>query len=425
MINSILAFIKQHKTVFILIGLAIGIGLFSYLSAGRIGSELDYVKDGKNGPDVHGDHGDKEKEGSEVPMKLEHYMEQPRANLKLFQEPVKVKGIHVSGWVAGTKGKFNKLLKLVNETELNAMVIDVKEDAGKVTYKSEVPWTQEANSIVNMVGDMTQLMDTLKENNIYPIARIVCFKDPILGEKYPELALKKKDGSLWRDNKNKTWLNAYNPKAWDLLIELSKEAARLGFRDIQFDYVRFPTDGKVNLIDYGEVEKTKAEAIAEFLAYAKKELEPMGVDVTADIFGIMPVVPGDAEGIGQDWEMVSEHIDYVCPMVYPSHYANVAQNGVGQKINGVLYKYPDLDPYGVVYNTLVLAKERIDNSNANAKIRPWLQSFTASYLGKGNYQVYGGAQIRAQIQATYDAGLEEWLLWDANNNYTEAGLLKE
>ncbi|MCG8500947.1 MAG: putative glycoside hydrolase [Firmicutes bacterium] len=425
MINSILAFIKQHKTVFILIGLAIGIGLFSYLSAGRIGSELDYVKDGKNGPDVHGDHGDKEKEGSEVPMKLEHYMEQPRANLKLFQEPVKVKGIHVSGWVAGTKGKFNKLLKLVNETELNAMVIDVKEDAGKVTYKSEVPWTQEANSIVNMVGDMTQLMDTLKENNIYPIARIVCFKDPILGEKYPELALKKKDGSLWRDNKNKTWLNAYNPKAWDLLIELSKEAARLGFRDIQFDYVRFPTDGKVNLIDYGEVEKTKAEAIAEFLAYAKKELEPMGVDVTADIFGIMPVVPGDAEGIGQDWEMVSEHIDYVCPMVYPSHYANVAQNGVGQKINGVLYKYPDLDPYGVVYNTLVLAKERIDNSNANAKIRPWLQSFTASYLGKGNYQVYGGPQIRAQIQATYDAGLEEWLLWDANNNYTEAGLLKE
>lgn len=425
MINSILAFIKQHKTVFILIGLAIGIGLFSYLSAGRIGSELDYVKDGKNGPDVHGDHGDKEKEGSEVPMKLEHYMEQPRANLKLFQEPVKVKGIHVSGWVAGTKGKFNKLLKLVNETELNAMVIDVKEDAGKVTYKSEVPWTQEANSIVNMVGDMTQLMDTLKENNIYPIARIVCFKDPILGEKYPELALKKKDGSLWRDNKNKTWLNAYNPKAWDLLIELSKEAARLGFRDIQFDYVRFPTDGKVNLIDYGEVEKTKAEAIAEFLAYAKQELEPMGVDVTADIFGIMPVVPGDAEGIGQDWEMVSEHIDYVCPMVYPSHYANVAQNGVGQKINGVLYKYPDLDPYGVVYNTLVLAKERLDNSNANAKIRPWLQSFTASYLGKGNYQVYGGAQIRAQIQATYDAGLEEWLLWDANNNYTEAGLLKE
>ncbi len=425
MINSILAFIKQHKTVFILIGLAISIGLFSYLSAGRIGSELDYVKDGKNGPDVHGDHGDKEKEGSEVPMKLEHYMEQPRANLKLFQEPVKVKGIHVSGWVAGTKGKFNKLLKLVNETELNAMVIDVKEDAGKVTYKSEVPWTQEANSIVNMVGDMTQLMDTLKENNIYPIARIVCFKDPILGEKYPELALKKKDGSLWRDNKNKTWLNAYNPKAWDLLIELSKEAARLGFRDIQFDYVRFPTDGKVSLIDYGEVEKTKAEAIAEFLAYAKKELEPMGVDVTADIFGIMPVVPGDAEGIGQDWEMVSEHIDYVCPMVYPSHYANVAQNGVGQKINGVLYKYPDLDPYGVVYNTLVLAKERIDNSNANAKIRPWLQSFTASYLGKGNYQVYGGPQIRAQIQATYDAGLEEWLLWDANNNYTEAGLLKE
>ncbi len=267
----------------------------------------------------------------------------------------------------------------------------------------------------------------LKDNNIYPIARIVCFKDPILGEKRPELAIKSKSGGLWRDNRGNTWLNPYNEESWKYLVELSKEAAKLGFQDIQYDYVRFPTDGRVGMINYGDaaLTRTKADAISGFLSYAKKELEPLGVYISADIFGIVSVVEGDYEQIGQHLEMVAKDIDYICPMVYPSHYANVAQNGVGQKINGVLFKYPDLEPYQVVYNTMLLTKQRLDVAQSKAKGRPYLQDFTAPYLGKGNYQAYGAEQVRAQIKATYDAGFEEWILWDADNTYTEGAFLRE
>ena len=210
------------------------------------------------------------------------------------------------------------------------------------------------------------------------------------------------------------------------MIEISKEVADIGFMEIQYDYVRFPTDGNVKTIDYGNIanEMSKAEAISGFLAYAKEELKPYGVDVSADIFGIVPIVEGDYEQIGQDLEMISKDIDYICPMVYPSHYANAAQNGIGQEVNGILYKYPDLEPYGVVYNTLVVTKEKLEASNAKANVRPYLQDFTAPWLGKGNYQIYGGRQVRQQIQAVYDAGFEEWILWNPGNVYSTDGLLE-
>ncbi|MBZ4646294.1 MAG: hypothetical protein JG777_1783 [Clostridia bacterium] len=437
-------FVKRYKIVFVLIGLAIAIILLSYLSIGGLNNRL-FAKE--QAPKSETDIKEPEKNNENVPAEPKQQTEQPQTDSNTNQEPakqepvnqepvkqepvkkepVKVKGIYVTGWIAGTKTRFNQLVDLVNRTELNAMVIDVKEDRGKMTYISNVLLAKELGASVNMVGDIQQLMATLKENNIYPIARVVSFKDPIASEKRPELAIKTKDGTIWRDKKGNAWLNPYNKETWKYLIDISKEAVQLGFKEIQYDYVRFPTDGNVKIIDYGEIgkTKTKAEAISEFLAYAKKELEPLGIDVSADIFGIVPVVEGDYEQIGQDLEMVSKDIDYICPMVYPSHYANVAQNGVGQKVNGVLFKYPDLEPYGVVYNTLVLAKERLEKSQAKAKIRPWLQDFTASYLGKGNYQIYGGQQVRQQIKATYDAGLEEWILWDPDTKYSEDGLLKE
>ncbi|MGE4282681.1 MAG: putative glycoside hydrolase [Clostridia bacterium] len=416
-------FIKKHRTTIILIGLGLGIILFAYLSISNIGERFFSKNDS---PDTMPGIEEDMKKLQNIPLSFDQYIIQPRINTKVYEQPIKVKGIYVSGWIAGTKAKFNQLLDMVNRTELNAMVIDVKEDRGQLTYMStNVALAKEVGAPVNMIANINQFMTTLKQNNVYPIARIVCFKDAIASAKRPELAIKTKEGSIWRDNKGNAWLNPYNKAAWDYLIDISKEAAQLGFKEIQYDYIRFPTDGNVKIINYGEVSKTKAEVIAEFLAYAEQELNPLGVDISADIFGIVPVVEGDYEKIGQDLELVSKDIDYICPMVYPSHYANVAQNGVGQKINGVLFKYPDLDPYGVVYHTLVLAKERIDKSQGKAKIRPWLQDFTASYLRKPNYQVYGGEQIRQQIQATYDSGFEEWILWNAETKYTEQGLLKQ
>jgi hypothetical protein len=370
--------------------------------------------------------GNKSSEKSNGPISLgfEYYLNQPNPNLKIAKEEVKVKGIYVTGWTVGTKDKFSRLIELVNNTELNAMVIDIKEDKGRITYNSEIDWIKESGSIVNMVGNIHDVLAKLKENNIYPIARVVCFKDSNLCDIRPELAIKTKDGKIWRDRNGVAWLNPYNTESWEYILELSKEIIKIGFKEIQFDYVRFPTDGDVSNIDYGDIEntKSKAEAIADFLSYAKKELEPLGADVSADIFGIVPIVKGDLEGIGQSLELVSQDIDYICPMVYPSHYANIKQNGVGQRLNGILYEYPDLDPYGVVYNTLVPAKKRLETSDAEADVRPWLQAFTADYLHNGAWQYYGASQINEQIKATYDAGYSEWLLWDPNNNYSDIDL---
>jgi len=346
---------------------------------------------------------------------------------KDLSRPQKIKGIYISGWTAGSKKKFAKILELIEETELNALVIDIKDSRGNVTYNSQIPRVKEVNAAVDMIEDLPGLLKKLKERDIYPIARLVCFKDPLLSQAYPEMALKTKEGSIWKDNKETTWLDPYNQKGWEYLVDLSKEAIKLGFKEVQFDYVRFPTDRNKKYIHYGKEAqgKTKAQAIADFLAYARSELAPLGAVLSADIYGIVLTHRKEGEEIGQDFMKIAEHVDYISPMIYPSHYANVGQNGTGQLINEVLFKYPDLEPYGVVYNTLFVAQKKLHRSQLSGRIRPWLQAFTASYLGKDRYQEYNGEQIKEQIRAAYDAGIEEWLLWNPKNRYSADGLAKE
>jgi hypothetical protein len=339
----------------------------------------------------------------------------------------KVKGIYISGWTAGSDKKFSRLLNLIDETELNAVVIDIKDAEGRVTYRSNVPWTRAKGTRTYAIKDISLLLDNLKKRNIYPIARLVCFRDPLLSRTYPDIALKSKDGSLWKDRAGISWLNPYDKDGWEYLVDLSKEAASLGFKEIQYDYVRFPTDGDIKDIAYSEGSKIsgRAKVISAFLAYAKKELKPFGVAVSADLFGIAATDKRGGRYIGQDMVKMADQIDYVSPMIYPSHYANVRQNGTGQLINNVLFKYPDLEPYSVVYNSLAVAQRRLQNSKASGRLRPWLQAFTASYLGKNRYQPYSGKQIKEQIKAVSDAGIDEWLLWNANNRYPNDALLKD
>lgn len=341
--------------------------------------------------------------------------------------PEKIKGIYVSGWTAGSNKKFSRLLKLIDETELNAVVIDIKDAEGLVTYRSEVPWTRAAGARSYAVRDISLLLSSLKERNIYPIARLVCFRDPLLSKTYPDIALKSKDGSLWKDRAGIGWLNPYNKEGWKYLLDLSKEAASLGFKEIQYDYVRFPTDGDIKNIAYGEGTSIsgRSKAISDFLAYAKTELKPFGVVVSADLFGIAATDARGGRYIGQDMVKMAREADYISPMIYPSHYANVRQNGTGQLINDVLFKYPDLEPYSVVYNSLAVAQKRLQGSKVSGRLRPWLQAFTASYLGKDRYQPYGGKQIKEQIKAVLDAGIDEWMLWNANNRYPDDGLLRD
>lgn len=351
------------------------------------------------------------------------YISQPHLDRTPYKEKVKVKGIYLTGNTVGYNPRFTKLMDLVNTTELNAMVIDVKDDKGILTYKSYVDMAEEigANEIIK-AKNFDEKMKQVIDNDVYPIARIVTFKDRLAGSKRPDLTIKSKNGSVWKDNNGNAWLNPYNKASWEYPIKLAEEAALKGFKEIQFDYVRFPTDGNRALIDYGQAAKNKSkeEVIAEFLLYARERLEPMGVYVSADVFGLVTTVKGDMD-IGQHLETLTTSTDILCPMVYPSHYA-LGSYGV---------PYPDTNPYKIVNTSMSRAKERIDKIDADGRkaiLRPWLQDFSAPWLKRDygkHYVTYGPEQVRAQIKATYDAGLEEWILWSASNRYTEGALLKE
>jgi len=347
--------------------------------------------------------------------------EEPEKPEEKIPEQKEVRGIYLTGHSVGLESRFNHLIDLVNNTELNTMVIDVKDDYGEITYSSSVPMVKElgADSRVK-IKDIHKVLEILKQNDIYPIARIVTFKDNIAASSRPELAIKSKDGSVWRDYKKVAWLNPYIKESWEYPISIAEEAADIGFKEIQFDYVRFPTDGNRSLIDYGQAgrDKTMAQAISEFLSYARERLNKKGAVVSADIYGLVTTVKDDM-GIGQHLESLATAADVLCPMVYPSHYA-YGSYGI---------KYPDLEPYKTVYTSLSTAKQRIDTLETHmpkAKIRPWLQDFTGSWLKpKSAYKVYKAEDIKAQIKAAYDSGLKEWILWNAGNKYTEEALEKQ
>lgn len=330
---------------------------------------------------------------------------------------IKAKALYLTGWTVGSMAKVNHYVDLANKTELNSYVIDIKDDDGYVGYESSVPEVRQAGAWKKKY-DADKVLKAFHDHDIHIIGRLVCFKDPVLSAKRPELAVKNTSGGLWRDNHKLTWLDPYNKESWPYIIKIAREASEKGFDEIQFDYVRFPNDGNKKAMVFSASDKKRYEVINEFLAYAKKELP--GVILSADVFGIICESPGDTEAIGQYLELVGRDVDYLSPMVYPSHYA------VGQIVNKVRFVKPDMDPYGVVYQSLAKAKNRIDKAEGfRSRIRPYLQDFTASWLGKGYYQTYGPEQVRQQIKAVYDAGYEEWILWDANNTYSEAALQKE
>lgn len=329
----------------------------------------------------------------------------------------KVKGIYITGPMAGHEAMADRE-QLAADTELNAMVIDIKNDEGIVTYKMSQPTVEELGAGTAYIRDLPELKERLKEQDLYLIARIVAFKDPLLADKHPELCIRRKDGTVFRDKNGLAWVNPYKREVWEYLVDLAREAARAGFDEIQFDYIRFPTEITDEEADYGAEarEKSKTDIITEFTAYAYEKLSPLGVQVSADVFGTVIDNENDAALVGQDYGAMARHLDYICPMVYPSHY----RDGV----YGI--EHPDLMPYETVAAALGASEEvlnGIPEGEHRAAVRPWLQDFTAVWIS--HHQSYGGEQIREQIQAVYDSGCEEWLLWNAKCSYTEEGLLSE
>lgn len=333
-----------------------------------------------------------------------------------------VKGIYVSGHAAASKTKMEALIKLLDQTELNAVVLDIKNDFGRITYDSNVPLARETGADAKpLIRDVTGLLERLKRKNIYVIGRIVAFKDPHLAKARADLALQRKDGSgIWRDQKGAGWLDPYVEEAVQYNLALAKEAAKFGFDEIQFDYVRFPDNGlradaEIRYRNRGGI--GKAEQIGRFLDAARRELHPLGVPVSADVFGLTTTARDDL-GIGQEWERIAASADIICPMVYPSHYAT-GSYGI---------RHPDLHPGAVVAKAIkdgLARNARMDGQSAAAgrpaAIRPWLQAFTAKWLKP--HKVYGKAEIEAQIEAARSLGIESYLLWDPACRY--APLLSE
>lgn len=332
---------------------------------------------------------------------------------RVFEYPDAVRGIYVTGHSAGAS-RWNTLVDLVDSTELNAMVIDIKDDWGNVTYKLPEDHPN-ADISRNYIKDPVEMMDTLEEKQIYPIARIVVFKDSVLAEKRPDLSFI--DGEkVWKNGREESFVNPFMKEVWDYNIDIAIEAAKLGFQEIQFDYVRFPEgfekradDFKYGLGEYADLEEDDVQkrvaAVSDFVAYAKEKLANYGVQVSVDIFGYTATIP-EAPGIGQNFTKISENVDVISSMIYPSHWTPYF--GIAK---------PDLEPYKLVREYAKVENEVLGKIENPPVSRPWLQNFTASYLGKGNYKEYTEAEIEAQIKALYDEGIQEYLLWNPSNVY--------
>jgi hypothetical protein len=325
-------------------------------------------------------------------------------------KPETVRALYLNAWAAGSSRKLAKLIDIADKTEINSFVIDVKE-GGEISYPSKVKLAIEAGANREYIRNVRRLLDTLRAHNIYPIARIVVFKDPVLATAKPELAVKNKDGTVWKDNKGKAWVDTYNRAVWDYNIALAREAIELGFSEVQWDYIRFtdaPMSYRARAVYPAAAGRTRQDAVREFMLYSREKLKDLNVPITADVFGLTVSTKGDM-GIGQEWEKMIDAVDVILPMVYPSHYIP-GNYGLSS---------PNAYPYRVIYRSMQDAMDRSKPFANAATIRPWLQAFT---LGPPRY---GPAYVRAQIEAVYDAGLTEWVLWSPGSNYDPAALAPE
>ena len=333
---------------------------------------------------------------------------------------VNVKGAYV-GLSLENKDTLNKWLELAKTTEMNAVVIDVKHDSGKVTYQMGLG---DDYICSYSYSDMKGLLKTLKENGIYTIARVVCFKDSVVEELHPEYMLYNKDGSLFVDRDGETWMNPYNRDTWKHIIDVAEQAALDGFDEICFDYIRFSTsrliskkltEGKEDynfeyLVDFGydSDELNTRQIITAFTKYACDRLKPLGVYVSASVYGVIIRSGEDSARVGQDYVEMSRYLDYICPMVYPDHYAK-GWNGI---------ENPKKEPYNLVYGEMKKSVEKLSvlplQQKTYAECRPWLAGFN-----------YTASQIREEIRGTYDNGYTSWFLWHSGGNYPEGSFLYE
>lgn len=360
---------------------------------------------------------------------LNQNIEQESEKVEHLPAPEAVKAIYMSACVAGTENFRNDLVKLIEETELNSLMIDIKDFSGTISFNTDNPKLLGVNGTGCKAKDLKEFIQVLHDKNIFVIGRITVFQDPYYTKVRPDLAVQKaSDGSTWKDYKGISFIDVSAKEYWDYIIELAKESYELGFDEINFDYVRFPSDGNMKDIHFPHsatiLESNpvwgKSIALENFFKYLSDELKDTGIITSADLFG-MTTTNSDDLNIGQVLEKTLPYFDYVAPMVYPSHYPT-GFNGWNNP-NTVPYELIAFVMQGAIdkitamkndVNTPQAVKDHISNE----QLRTWIQDF--DYGGD-----YGPAEVRAQIKASQDVGLDSWMIWAPSNRYTRGALLDQ
>ncbi|MFH2018755.1 MAG: putative glycoside hydrolase [bacterium] len=318
-----------------------------------------------------------------------------------------VKGIYLTAYSASLTSKVDEIIDLTKKTELNAVVIDIKDYSGKILYDSKVDLVNELQTDNNRIGNVPKLIRKLHNNGIYVIARQTVFQDPILAKKKPEWAIKSKRGGIWRDYKGLSWVDPTNKEVWEYNLAITKEAISLGFDEINFDYMRFPSDGNMSDVVYSESGQKRYESMRDFYEFLSYELADEPAWTSIDMFGLVMEGEGEEDmNIGQRLADAVDNFDYICPMMYPSHYPS----------GHLGLKNPADYPATVIINGMKKGMPWFENKRA--ELRPWLQAFNIG-------AVYGATKIRAEIDSVEKYSGAGWFLWNASNRYTTAGLQRE
>ncbi len=319
--------------------------------------------------------------------------------------PSNIKGLYITGWTAGSS-HFDAFIKVAKETEINTFVIDVKDATGYISYQSNVPLSQRIHSSKSKIKNIQKVVSQCKENGIYPVARIVVFKDPVLARHRKDLVIRKTNGTIYYDRSGLPWVDPYSKTVWKYNVDVAIEAISMGFEEVQFDYVRFPAVSSSAKLMYPHNKNhiSKEDDIQAFLKYATGRIHKYGVKIEVDVFGLVLSAENDL-GIGQKLEKIAAHADYVCPMVYPSHYWK-GSYGIED---------PDAHPYETISKCIKDGKKRLAVINSKCILIPYLQDFTL-------YHHYGVKKIQQEKKALYDNGVKQWFMWNAANVYTIGAL---
>jgi hypothetical protein len=318
-----------------------------------------------------------------------------------FVKPAHVKGMYWTAWTGGSHKAREKLLAIIDKTELNSVVVDIR-DEGTVYLRTKIPMANEPKVTQLAISKPNDLLKSLEDHKVWPIARIACFRDNFVTINHPELSIHFANGSIWHDRKGYHWLDPYNKKNWEYIGQIVDFALDLGFPEIQLDYVRFPSEGKAASQvfpakkAYGKADENSADVISAFTKYIGDKVHARHAVYSVDIFGIISSMKGD-EGIGQQLEKVAAPFDVLSPMIYPSHFA-LGEYGI---------KNPNASPYEIIKKSLNDYKKRLPKTI----IRPWLQAFSLNHIK------YTAVQLKAQIKATREVGYQGFLLWNAGNKY--------